>query len=86
MDPAQQKVMKYLPMIFMFILYNFAAALTLYWTVQNLLTVLQTKITKSGDQKKDGKKKAAKTGKAAIAKKDETGIVGKGPMKKRGKK
>jgi YidC/Oxa1 family membrane protein insertase len=86
MDPAQQKVMKYLPMIFMFILYNFAAALTLYWTVQNLLTVLQTKITKSGDQKKDGKKKDAKTGKAAIAKKDETGIVGKGPMKKRGKK
>jgi YidC/Oxa1 family membrane protein insertase len=81
MDPAQQKVMKYLPMIFMFILYNFAAALTLYWTVQNLLTVLQTKITKSGD-----KKKIAKTGKAAMAKKDDTGIVGKGPVKKRGKK
>ena len=48
MDPAQQKIMKYMPLMFMVFLYNFSAALTLYWTVQNLLTILQLKITKSG--------------------------------------
>ena len=33
-------------MMFVVILYRFSAALTLYWTVQNLLTILQTKLTK----------------------------------------
>ncbi len=46
MDPMQQKIMKYMPMMFVVILYRFSAALTLYWTVQNLLTILQTKLTK----------------------------------------
>ena len=45
MDPGQQKVMRYMPLIMMVILYNFSAGLALYWTVQNLLTVLQTKLT-----------------------------------------
>ena len=49
MDPAQQKIMKYMPLMFMVFLYNFSAALTLYWTVQNLLTILQLKITRSGN-------------------------------------
>ena len=47
MDPAQQKIMKYLPLMFLLMLYNYSAGLTLYWTVQNLLTILQTKLTKS---------------------------------------
>ena len=47
MDPAQQKMMKYLPLMFLLMLYNYSAGLTLYWTVQNLLTILQTKLTKS---------------------------------------
>jgi len=46
MDPMQAKMMKYMPVIFMVFLYNFSAGLTLYWTVQNLLTILQTKLTK----------------------------------------
>ncbi len=46
MDPTQAKMMRYMPMIFMVFLYNFSAGLTLYWTVQNLLTILQTKLTK----------------------------------------
>jgi len=54
MDPAQQKIMKYLPMMFVVFLYNFSSALTLYWTVQNLLTIIQTKLTKIADIKKDG--------------------------------
>jgi YidC/Oxa1 family membrane protein insertase len=47
MDPMQQKMMKYMPLMFLFILYNFSAGLTLYWTVQNLLTIAQTKLTKT---------------------------------------
>jgi YidC/Oxa1 family membrane protein insertase len=46
MDPMQAKMMRYMPLIFLFILYNFSAGLTLYWTVQNLLTIAQTKLTK----------------------------------------
>jgi len=45
MDPAQQKIMKYMPLMFIFILYRMSAGLTLYWTVQNLLTIAQMKLT-----------------------------------------
>jgi len=47
MDPAQQKMMKYFPMVFLVILYNYSAGLTLYWTVQNLLTITQTLLTRT---------------------------------------
>ena len=46
-DPTQQKIMKFLPLIFIVFLYNFSAGLTLYWTVQNMLSILQTKLTKN---------------------------------------
>jgi len=49
MDPVQQKMMRYMPLMFMVFLYNFSAGLTLYWTVQNLLTIAQMKLTKSKD-------------------------------------
>ena len=51
MDPAQQKIMKYMPVMFLVILYNMASGLTLYWTVQNLLTITQMKLTKTNDGK-----------------------------------
>jgi len=44
MDPTQAKIMRYMPLIFMVFLYNFSAGLTLYWTVQNLLSIVQTKL------------------------------------------
>jgi YidC/Oxa1 family membrane protein insertase len=47
MDPVQAKMMQYMPLIFIFILYNFSSGLALYWTVQNLLSILQMKLTKS---------------------------------------
>jgi len=50
-DPVQQKIMKYMPLMFLVILYNFSAGLALYWTVQNLLTIVQMKLTKSVDAK-----------------------------------
>jgi YidC/Oxa1 family membrane protein insertase len=49
MDPAQQKIMKYMPLMFLLFLYNFSAGLTLYWTVQNLLTIAQMKLTRAKD-------------------------------------
>jgi YidC/Oxa1 family membrane protein insertase len=47
MDPSQQKIMRYMPLMFLAFLYNYSAGLTLYWTVQNLLTILQTKLTRT---------------------------------------
>jgi YidC/Oxa1 family membrane protein insertase len=58
MDPAQQKLMKYFPMIFLVILYNYSAGLTLYWTVQNLLTIAQMKLTRAKDESAKGPPKA----------------------------
>lgn len=46
-DPAQQKIFKFLPFIFLVFLYNFSSGLVLYWTVQNLLTIVQQKIINS---------------------------------------
>ena len=50
MDPAQQAMMRYMPLIFMVFLYSQPAGLTLYWTVQNLLTILQTKLTRAKEE------------------------------------
>ncbi len=46
-DPVQQKIFKFMPFIFLIFLYNFSSGLVLYWTVQNILTVIQQKITNS---------------------------------------
>jgi YidC/Oxa1 family membrane protein insertase len=40
-DPTQRRVMIFMPLIFFFICYNFAAALALYYTAQNLFSILQ---------------------------------------------
>lgn len=40
-DPTQQRMMMFTPIIFVVFCYNFAAALALYYTTQNLLTILQ---------------------------------------------
>jgi YidC/Oxa1 family membrane protein insertase len=55
MDPMQQKIMKYFPLFFLFLLYNYSAGLTLYWTVQNLLSIAQTKLTKTHEPAKTAK-------------------------------
>jgi YidC/Oxa1 family membrane protein insertase len=47
MDPSQQKIMRYMPLMFLAFLYTYQAGLTLYWTVQNLLTILQTYLTRT---------------------------------------
>jgi YidC/Oxa1 family membrane protein insertase len=40
-DPTQRRIMMFTPLIFMVICYNFAAALALYYTAQNLFSILQ---------------------------------------------
>jgi YidC/Oxa1 family membrane protein insertase len=45
-DPTQQRVMMFTPIIFVVFCYNFAAALALYYTTQNLLTILQLYINR----------------------------------------
>ncbi len=48
MDPGQQKIMRWMPLMFVGIFYQMSSGLNLYYTVSNLLTIAQTKITKMG--------------------------------------
>lgn len=40
-DPNQQKMMKYLPLIFTFMFFNLSSGLVLYWTVGNIVGIIQ---------------------------------------------
>ena len=46
MDPTQQAIMKYMPLMFVVFFYSASSGLCLYWTVQNVLSIIQTKMTK----------------------------------------
>jgi YidC/Oxa1 family membrane protein insertase len=41
-DPAQQRIMRFFPLIFLFFMYGFSSGLVLYWTVQSVLSIIQT--------------------------------------------
>lgn len=45
-DATQRRVMMFTPLIFLFFCYNFAAALALYYTAQNLFSILQFYLNK----------------------------------------
>jgi len=45
-DQAQQRMFMFLPLIFVFICYNFASALALYYTVQNIFSITQLYVTR----------------------------------------
>jgi YidC/Oxa1 family membrane protein insertase len=64
-DPSQQRILLIMPIVFLFICYNFAAALSLYYTVQNLILIGQTYLTRN--QTAPDLTKPAKT--PAVAKK-----------------
>jgi YidC/Oxa1 family membrane protein insertase len=49
-EPGQQKMMRYMPLMFVAMFYKVSAGLTLYWTVSNLLGILQTKMTRMADE------------------------------------
>jgi len=66
MDPGQQKVMKFMPVMMMAFFYRMSAGLTVYWTVSNLLGILQMKVTRAAA---DGPKAAAPVAVAPVKKK-----------------
>lgn len=45
-DPMQQRIMMLMPLMFLIFFYNTPSGLALYWTVQNLFTIVQMKLTK----------------------------------------
>ena len=46
MDPAQQKMMKYMPLIFLLFLYGYSSGMALYMSVSTLLGILQMQLMK----------------------------------------
>ncbi len=44
-DKSQMMIMRFMPFMFLFMCYNFASALALYWTTSNLFSIIQTVIT-----------------------------------------
>ena len=44
-DPMQQRIFMFMPLMFVMFCYNYASALALYWTVQNVFTIVQLLIT-----------------------------------------
>ena len=47
MDPSQQKIMRYMPLIFLVFLYNYSAGMSLYMVVSTMASVIQTKVTRN---------------------------------------
>jgi YidC/Oxa1 family membrane protein insertase len=45
-DKSQQRMFMFMPLIFVMFCYNFASALALYWTVQNLFSITQLYVTR----------------------------------------
>jgi YidC/Oxa1 family membrane protein insertase len=46
-DAAQQRMMILMPVIFVVFAYNYASALSLYWTTQNLFSIVQLYLTRN---------------------------------------
>jgi YidC/Oxa1 family membrane protein insertase len=44
-DPMQQRIFTFMPLMFVMFCYNYASALALYWTVQNVFTIVQLLVT-----------------------------------------
>ncbi|PCI60500.1 MAG: membrane protein insertase YidC [Gammaproteobacteria bacterium] len=51
-DPMQQKIMKYMPVVFSVFMAWFPSGLVLYWFISNLISITQMKIIFSGIAKK----------------------------------
>jgi YidC/Oxa1 family membrane protein insertase len=47
MDPSQQKMMRFMPLIMLLFLYNYSSGMALYMTVSTLLGILQMQLTKT---------------------------------------
>lgn len=45
-DPQQQKMMMFMPVLFTFMLYNLPSGLVLYWTLSNVISIVQQRMIK----------------------------------------
>ncbi|MBR3926870.1 MAG: membrane protein insertase YidC [Akkermansia sp.] len=65
-DPTQQKIMKFMPVLFFLFCYTYPSALALYWTTTNIISIFQTLIIRRMPQptleKVDPKKNRPKKG------------------------
>lgn len=46
MDPQQEKMMAFMPIVFGFVFYNLPSGLVIYWTLSNLLTIIHQLLIK----------------------------------------
>jgi len=46
-DAAQQRIMYFMPVIFLTFCYNYASGLALYWTTQNIFSIVQLYLTRN---------------------------------------
>ncbi|MGH8047224.1 MAG: YidC/Oxa1 family insertase periplasmic-domain containing protein [Chthoniobacterales bacterium] len=46
-DATQQRILMFMPVIFIVFAYNYASALSLYWTTQNLFSIVQLYLTRN---------------------------------------
>ena len=63
-DPTQAMVMKWLPVLFVFLFAGFPAGLVLYWTWNNILSITQQWVISRGVEKEGDKGKKPALGKA----------------------
>lgn len=52
-DPAQRKMMMFMPLFMLIFFYNFPSGLALYWTVNNILSILQMKFSQYAARKEE---------------------------------
>jgi len=61
-DAMQQRIFMFMPLMFVVFTYNFASALALYYTVQNILSILQLYVTRNEPMPELVKKNTPKPG------------------------
>lgn len=68
-DSMQQRIFYFMPIIFLLFCYNFASALALYWTTQNIFSIVQLYLTRNRPLPKLERKTPPKGGKGKKNKK-----------------
>jgi YidC/Oxa1 family membrane protein insertase len=52
-DPMQRRIMQFFPWMFMIFAFSFPSGVVLYWTMNNVLTIFQTKAYKARDRRRE---------------------------------
>ena len=61
-DPAQQKVMMFMPLLMLVMLYSLPSGLTLYWTVSQFISVAQLIVNKELERREERREAVAQGG------------------------